>query len=242
MVFSNIKIQSSNNMLHGVLAKPETPFDRGVVFLHGGGEANTTRYEYLQNRLVEAGIASLAFDMRGCGQSEGQFSDSSLANRVLDAEQAIKVFSQETGLRTDQIFFWGSSMGAHVACRLCNALHVRGLVLQSPAAYGEAAEPLLLGPEFTAEISKPNSWSGSPAIKELSKFTGRVFVVFGKSDTVIPEEVKMLFKESIKPSDVFAVLDGGTHTLLKPSNPDERKALEQLADISISFMRDATMK
>jgi len=233
---TNVVIESDLNKLHGVLVTPKTFLKCGIVFLHGGGHANTTRYEYLQNRLESIGVATLAFDMRGCGQSEGQFADSSLNNRERDADNAIKFFCSQTNLCNNQLYLWGSSMGAHVACKLCNKLSARGLVLQSPAAYGESAESLLLGEEFTKEINKPNSWKDSPAFEELSKFSGKTLVVFGKNDTVIPDEVKRLFRESIKQDDKFIMLDGGIHTLLRPQTDEEQKALEQLGDIAINFV------
>lgn len=228
----------SDNLKHvGVLSLPKAQTKCGVIFLHGGGHANHARYKYLQERLVEKNIASLAFDMRGCGESEGNFSDSSLINRAQDTVNALNFFMEKTGLSASQIYLWGSSMGAHVACKLCNKLLVKGLVLQSPAAYGQVAESLPLGVQFTKEISKPNSWVNSPAILELSKFGGSVLIVFGKDDTVIPEEVKNLYKSSIKPTDQFVILNGGVHTLLRPQSNDEQKALEQLGDIAVDFIR-----
>lgn len=231
-----INFLSDGNKLVGILSIPKVPGKIGVVFLHGGGHANFTRYKYLQERLFEKNISSLAFDMRGCGESEGDFSDSSLINREQDTVNALNFFVEKTGLNANQIYLWGSSMGAHVACKLCNKLQVRGLVLQSPATYGHVAESLSLGEEFTKEIGKPNSWVSSPAILELTKFGGSVLVVFGKNDTVIPGKVKKLYKSAIKSTDKFVILNGGIHTLLRPQNNDGQKALEQLGDIAVDFI------
>lgn len=231
-----IIILSDNLKLVGVLALPKAQAKCGVIFLHGGGHANYTRYKYLQEKLLEKNVVSLAFDMRGCGESEGTFSDSSLINREKDTGQALKYFREKNGLDASETYLWGSSMGAHVACKLSNKLTIKGLVLQSPAAYGKFAESLPLGEKFTKEISVPSSWENSPAILELSKFGGSVLVVFGKDDTVIPEEVKKLYRSSIKSTDKFVILDGGAHTLLRPQNDDEKKTLEQLGDIAVDFI------
>lgn len=234
----NITIQSDGLKLHGRLTKPNSQTKCGVVFLHGGGNANATRYEYLQERLLANNIASLAFDMRGCGKSEGKFTDSSLVNREHDAHNAIKSFCNHTALDVSQIYLWGSSMGAHVACKLCNKFPFKGLILQSPATYGSEIEELPLNEEFTKALHRPFSWKNSPAIEELSKFVGKILVIFGQSDNVIPIEVKKLFNQAIKSSDHFIVLNSGTHTLLRPSSTKEQKTLEQLSNVAIDFIHN----
>src|SRR5438874_2627382 len=60
--------------LAGTLVTPEDPPDRVVVLVHGGG---VTREEggfftRLARGLAEAGIASLRYDLRGHGESEGR--------------------------------------------------------------------------------------------------------------------------------------------------------------------------
>jgi uncharacterized protein len=59
--------------LDGAFVTPDNPSDRAVVFVHGGG---VTREEgrfftRLATGLGEAGVASLRYDFRGHGQSEG---------------------------------------------------------------------------------------------------------------------------------------------------------------------------
>ena len=60
----------------------------------------------------------MAIDFRGCGLSEGNFQDASLANRIIDAGEAIRLFQKKTGVDLSQTYIWGSSMGGHVACRI----------------------------------------------------------------------------------------------------------------------------
>ena len=93
-MLENINFESSGLKLFGVLAYKKT-CRQGVIFLHGGGQSSSKRFEFLQNYFLDQDIASLAIDFRGCGLSEGNFKDASLANRIIDAGEAIHFFSKK---------------------------------------------------------------------------------------------------------------------------------------------------
>lgn len=116
-----IYFQSGKNKLFGRLYVSGT-YDRGVVFLHGGGASTSIRYAYLQNECYKNNIASFAFDFRGCGKSEGVFADGSLMNREIDTTNAINCFLSETKLDSSRFYLWGASMGAHVVCKLLDTI------------------------------------------------------------------------------------------------------------------------
>jgi uncharacterized protein len=77
--------------LAGTFVSPDAVPDRGVVFVHGGG---VTREEggffaRLATGLSEAGVASLRFDLRGHGESEGRQEDLTLAAILNDIRVAL---------------------------------------------------------------------------------------------------------------------------------------------------------
>lgn len=228
-------ITSDGLKLRGILALPNS-YSKGVIFLHGGGRSNSTRYEYLQHRLLDENIASIAFDMRGCGRSEGEFTESNLANRKRDTVQVANYFLKKLNLRSNQIYFWGSSMGGHIASSLANELNVKGIILQCPAAYGKDADYLALNEQFTQFLHKSRSWEDTVVFSELLKFKGRILVVYGENDQKIPDEIKNMYKNSLKKDDLYVTLVGGSHKLLSPSNEEEQKVLEKLADTALKFL------
>lgn len=206
--------------------------------MHGGGQSSSKRFEFLQNYFLDRNIASLAIDFRGCGLSEGNFKDASLANRIIDAGEAIRLFQKKTGVDLSQTYIWGSSMGGHVACRISAKFPgVKGLVLQSPAAYGQEAENVELGEEFTLTIRKLGGWSDSDAFSDLNLFKGRILVAYGEYDVDIPDGVKNLYiKIAESRGEKAVIIEGGAHRLLSPQNDAEKRALQELAQITAGFI------
>jgi pimeloyl-ACP methyl ester carboxylesterase len=88
-------------LLGSTLVQPEAPTDRAVVLVHGGG---VTREEggfftRLAAGLGNAGVASLRFDLRGHGDSEGRQEELTLAtilNDILTALNVIREFTLAT--------------------------------------------------------------------------------------------------------------------------------------------------
>lgn len=233
-----VTFQSDSLSLSGVLTVPKS-YKGGVIFLHGGGQSNKSRYSFLQSHFEKYGVASLAFDFRGCGMSEGEFRDSSLTNRRRDTVAALGFFKQQTLLQDQNIYLWGSSMGTHVACRVVDDFpDVKGLILQSPAAYGRDAESLKLDERFTTLIQRENSWIDSPAFTSLEAFNGKVLVVYGEHDDVVPLGVQKRYKKICKQKGGdIVVLRGGAHRLLSPQTEAQQRALVELAKSAVSFLK-----
>lgn len=232
-----VTFQSDSLSLSGILTIPKAP-SVGVLFLHGGGHSNKTRYAFLQSYFGERTIASFAFDFRGCGKSEGEFKNGSLANRYTDAISALQFFKQQTSLDDNHIYLWGSSMGAHVACRVVDDFpNIKGLILQSPAAYGGDAELLELDETFTALIRRENSWIDSLAFASLERFRGRILVVYGEQDNVVPERVQIQYKQICQQKGGSVVtLQDGAHRLLNPQTEVQKLALVELAKSAVLFL------
>jgi len=88
---------SSENQLSGSLFLPDKPGPYDVVvFVHGDGAANRTLdggYNFIMNRLLEAGYACFSYDKAGVGKSSGDWLNQTMKDRaveVVDAVSAIK--------------------------------------------------------------------------------------------------------------------------------------------------------
>ncbi len=82
-----------------------------------------------------------------------------------------------------------ASMGAYTAVRLTADFAVAALVLIVPAMYAVAAYKTPFGGPFRTLIRQPDSWQASDAWELLAHFRGRLLVVAGECDTVIPRGV-----------------------------------------------------
>jgi alpha-beta hydrolase superfamily lysophospholipase len=97
---SVVKVRTLDGLhLAGTLASPDRPGDRAVVLVHGGG---VTREEggfftRLAAGLGAAGVASLRFDLRGHGDSEGRQEDLTLAAILNDIRAALEWLRTSSG-------------------------------------------------------------------------------------------------------------------------------------------------
>ena len=82
-----------------------------------------------------------------------------------------------------------SSMGGHTACQLLDALQPRALVLFCPAAYTPTAEHLPFGPAFQQTLRATTDFADALAWAALRRFRGRLLLVWGAEDAVIPPAV-----------------------------------------------------
>ena len=101
--------------LSGTLVTPESPVERAVVLVHGGG---VTREEggfftRLAAGLGEAGVASLRYDLRGHGESEGRQEENVLTAHLNDIRVALARLRKATGAAGVSLL--GTSFGGGLA-------------------------------------------------------------------------------------------------------------------------------
>jgi pimeloyl-ACP methyl ester carboxylesterase len=92
-----------------VLVSGTGPIDRDVTFV---GHA---LFRVLAHALAEAGIASLRFDKRGVGESEGDFSSAGPGDFVADVVGAMEYVVGQTRFARDRVGLNGHSEGGMVA-------------------------------------------------------------------------------------------------------------------------------
>lgn len=199
-----------------------------IFFLHGGGNSSKARYRRLIERFDSDGVSAFAFTHHG----------HSLSERLQESEHELEQLKTRSHLGDNDIFLWGSSMGGHVAARLvANHPRLRGLILQSAAAYAQAAEIIPFGPHFTAAITLPHSWQDSLAFTSLSQYQGPVLVIYGAHDDVIPREVVDAYRLRAQQNGAFYLLNNAKHSLLRPTTDSEHLAWETMYRHALSFVR-----
>jgi uncharacterized protein len=107
--------------LVGTLVTPAAPTDKGVVFVHGSGVTRDEGgfFTRLALGLGDAGVASLRYDLRGHGESEGRQEDSPLTSHLNDMRVAIAELRQRTGASLISLLAasFGGGMAAYYAAK-----------------------------------------------------------------------------------------------------------------------------
>lgn len=157
-----------------------------ALVLHGAGEANRARMQPLREKLLERNIGSVAFDFIGHGDTGGGIEESSLMSRTLQASAVIDNLRLADRRRIAVI---AASMGGHNAVRLLKRYPIDRLVLLAPAAYSRRAYSVPFTDEFSKVIRIENSWRDSEVWDILPAFLGKLLVVSGELDRIIPADV-----------------------------------------------------
>lgn len=232
----DVSFVSNGNKLVGQLCYPSGVQNYpGILYLHGGGRSHKGRYDDWQEYLAIFGYASLSFNFRGVLPSEGDFEDGTLSHRLDDASAALEFLESRVADKS-RIGLVGSSMGAHVACRLVEKYpNIKVLILQSAAAYSKEAEDLPLNEKFTEVIRREHSWRDPAAFESIINYKGHIMVIYGENDDVIPNGVKEMYKAAVKSGEDYIVLKNAFHRLLSPQTEEAVRARQELYDESLKF-------
>lgn len=109
------QILSDGLQLSGILQTPEKEPWPLVVLCHGLlSYKNSSKYIEIGRVFAEAGIATIRFDFRGCGESQGAAAASTLSGRWRDLQQVTAHTSGLLGFN-GRLALLGSSLGGYLA-------------------------------------------------------------------------------------------------------------------------------
>lgn len=110
----------------------DAPSDEWLVFCHGLRSDKSGSYEHRCRRAVAAGYNAVRFDCRGCGESDGDFADSTLEARLTDLRRVVDYFDPGSYV------LFGSSFGGKVAFHTAAADdRVRAVATRAPVTFNE---------------------------------------------------------------------------------------------------------
>ena len=115
-----VTLENGGNKIFGVMHRPLSGPARkpAVLICHGfgGNKCGKHRmYVNLSTALAKAGIASLRFDFRGSGDSEGEFYHMTLDGEVSDALKALDYLTDNSEIDSSRIGILGRSLGGAIA-------------------------------------------------------------------------------------------------------------------------------
>lgn len=179
----------SGNQLFAYQHLVEDPSSVGVVFCHPFGEEKTRSYRSLVNFgrfLAEKGIPSLRFDMKGAGDSDGEFLELTVESQVEDTMDAISSLVERTGVK--KIVLIGLRLGATIASLTAEKdPRVSHLVLLSP---------ILKGANYWREILRMKQFA-SIWLKQPAKKFGELMQTLEQNGN-IEIEAQMLSHDFVK--------------------------------------------
>jgi dienelactone hydrolase len=110
-----VTFPSGDVRLAGVLTLPPGPGPHpALVFVHGSGAG--TRYQYAaeMDRFARHGIAVLAYDKRGSGESTGDWRRADFDELADDVLAAVAFLRRDPRIRADKIGLWGISQAGWI--------------------------------------------------------------------------------------------------------------------------------
>jgi uncharacterized protein len=228
-----------------------------VLLLHGitGDKTGSHRlFVHMARALAARGIATLRFDMRGSGDSEGEFQDMTLAGEAGDAQAALEWLIGRPEIDSARIGALGLSLGGMVESMLAgrNPNLLRGLAYWAAAADASVFAHMA---ERTSEKSGASTESlmgsllekgyvmlwgypcGMPFIQtffneqpleELKNYRGTAIIVHTTGDPTVPVGQADVYAAHFGERAQVYKLEDHTHTFETP--PIEKQAIELTVD------------
>lgn len=199
-----------------------------LLVLHGSGASNRKRYNYLRELLATRGIASVAFDFVGHGETGGELKESSLHDQTKQAQAVIKK------LNLDEINILGSSMGAYNAIKLTELFPVKSLILSVPAVYDKDAYDLKFDSSFTDVIRRRVN---TDAWDILSNFKGNLLIYYSGKDEVVPAEItEKIYSSAVQANKDIIKFPDADHKI-NPYLQAHPEDLEKVVSKIIEFVK-----
>ncbi len=229
-----IKFPNKKLDIMGTLHIPEGKQNfPGVVLLHGftANKIEPHRLFWkISKQLEENGVASLRFDYRGCGESEGNSQDFTIKDYMADAKKAVKKLLKTKGLDKNNIALIGISTGGIVAAYVANQLSdiIKKVVLLSAVAKPAEtffSKPKKENPTFLDQYKngmvdlKGNLYSKKffdiakrlKPVDKIKEFNGQILLIHSDKDESVSME-HMNEYANAKPNAQKVVINNADHT------------------------------
>ena len=190
-----IEFKVGKDTLRGILFVPsgKGPFP-AVILFHGNGGKGASTFE-AASKFPQEGIMSLAFNFRGCGISDGDYSIQTHKNAMEDAGAAFEFFLKQN-VDVNKIGAVGGSFGGYLACMLLSKLNIKSLVLRAPSACVHGPKDRLDIGDLQHEVDyfkNRGNWVNSQSYINIAGFKGPILVVKSENDENVPGQVVDLY-------------------------------------------------
>lgn len=189
---NKVEIPSSGMLLSGILSVPaglaEQEKRPAFLVLHGfGSNKNSQNVQGPSRLLEELGYLTLRFDMRGCGESQGEPGRVICLEQVEDTRNALSFLAEHPSVLPERIGVIGTSFGGAVAV-YAGAKDKRIAAVISNGGWGHGAR------KFRGQHSTPAAWAHFLSILENGPIhrarTGQSLMVPRYEIVPIPKQLR----------------------------------------------------
>ena len=207
---------------------PEGEPDVGVVIMHGAGSAKESHFDFARGCRAD-GIAAIAFDARGHGESDGSFGPAAIDD-VLAMVELLRAHAPRVALR-------GSSLGGFEAIHAgARDRSICAVVAICPAPEAGLLRFLRSGQqlEFRCDADACGPWLESLDLAEAAGQLGpetALLLMHARGDERVPHAVsEQLYEAAAEPKRLL-LMPGGHHRSVQHD--------QELQAVSRKFIRDA---
>ncbi len=211
------------------LPREQTPILGGVVILHGAGSCKESHYDYAR-ALLPVGFASIAFDQRGHGDSDGPLDDRALD----DVGSMAELLRARSGAPEMPIALRGSSMGGYLAIAAASEVGARAVVAICPASAGGLRRSLSTGQHrFDADVEALDELLAEHELDDvIDALEIPVLILHAEGDEVVPVQIsRELAGRLHTPGSRLIEVPGGHHRSVQHDG--------ELQAVSIRFLEHA---
>ena len=188
----NVRIESAGLRISGVVRIPAglQPGERRAAFLvlHGFGSNKNSQNVLAPCKVLEGlGYVTLRFDMRGCGESEGEHGRVICLEQVEDTRNALAFLAKHPAVAGDRIGVIGTSFGGAVAVYAAG-IEPRIAAVISNGGWGDGER------KFRGQHPTPEAWARFTAMlaegRAHRERTGRSLLVPRYDIVPIPKRLR----------------------------------------------------
>jgi pimeloyl-ACP methyl ester carboxylesterase len=200
-----------------------------VVILHGAGSRKESHHDYARAAVAQ-GLAAIAFDQRGHGDSEGRLD----GRAVEDVATIAATLREAIGDGRAPVALRGSSMGGYLAIIAAQPTRAAAVVAICPASASGLRRGLAAGDfAFDADGRALDAFLEAhelePAVSEL---TAPLLLLHAEGDERVPvEHSRELARAMSSPGSRLIVIPGGHHRSIQHD--------QELQGVSLQFIERA---
>ena len=193
MIEQDVVIKSGSIALSGTMALPDVNKQYpAVLFIAGSGEVDRNEnhkkmpmnvFNELTGQLTAQGLATLRYDKRGVGKSEGHFLSTGFFDNVRDAQSALGYLKQHENIDSNKIFIAGHSEGAYTAVKIAaEERGIAGVILIAGGARKGEEELMWQAEQVIGSLKGFTKWLVSALHIDPSKSQRKVIDKIYQSD------------------------------------------------------------
>lgn len=224
-------LNENNEKLVGIETAPSIEKENypTVILAHGFGvtKEESGMFDSIAKNLSEAGILVFRFDFSGCGESEGDYSETSLSKLKSDLFKILEFVKSQPKVDTSRIGILGQSFGTATTITL--EPKVKCLIMMGSTShpketliklFGEGYNPDSIStrvkPSGVITKLKPQFWKdfdNHKLLDSIQKIYCPILFIHGEKDDKVPlYEMEAYFNNANEPKEKI-IIEGADHGL-----------------------------